>query len=405
MPRALFFVNRIPFLLTHRMPLLRATRDAGYDVHVAYGDGDPAPLDAENIPHTHVPFRRGLAGPWEYLRAPARLAGLYRRWRPDVVHAFPLKSTLYAARAGVRYARRFRAPPPALVGAATGLGHLFTDDAPLKQWTRRRVFAILRDRLARQPVRLIVQNDDDARLLLDARVVDPARLRSIPGAGVDVDAFQPPPPDGPECLPGPPAAGLAPVDERVTVALPARLLRDKGVEEFVEAARRLRARGLRARFILAGDVDPDNPTSVSPRTLRAWTDAGDVESAGWVDDMPTFWRRVAVACLPSYREGCPKALLDAMAAGRPCVSTDVPGCRQTVEDGVTGRLVPARNAEALTEALAEVIEDASKRRAWGKAGRERAERFFSLPRILSMTLAVFDEALRAAHAEADTIPP
>ena len=398
MARILFLVNHIPFFLTHRLPLARAAREAGHDIRVAHGGREPPDvLDGEGIPHTRLPFARAGFRLAEYATAPGRLAGLYGRFKPDLVHAFPLKMVLYAARAGQAALRR-GLRPPALAGSVTGLGYLFTDHRWAKRLLRRAVMDRLRAGLARTPgARIIVQNNDDLGLLLDLRVAPPHRIVLVPGAGVDCREFAPPAPGGPEWERDlPPAPGLAPADHRPIVALPARMLRDKGICEFAEAARRLRAGGAEARFVLAGNLDGENPASLDRATLRGWEAEGAVEWAGWVRDMPALWRASAVACLPSYREGCPKALLEAMAAGRPCVATDVPGCREAVRDGVNGRLVPVRDAGALAAALEEAIGSPESRRRWGAAGRRLAEERFALPRVVAATFGAYGEALREA---------
>jgi glycosyltransferase involved in cell wall biosynthesis len=196
----------------------------------------------------------------------------------------------------------------------------------------------------------------------------------IRGAGIDVQRFQPVSPP-----PGPPV-----------VALVARMLRDKGICEFVEAAHRLHDTGCRARFILVGDSDPENPASIPSEQLRSWHGHKGVEWWGWQEDMISAWRQVHVACLPSsYREGLPKALLEAAACGLPIVTTDTVGCREAVRNGDNGFLVPASDVQALADALNILISDADLRKRMGKQSRRRAEREFSSEQVNSETLAVY----------------
>jgi len=222
----------------------------------------------------------------------------------------------------------------------------------------------------------IVQNPEDL-VLLERSGVAASRLRLIRGAGVDLQVFRPvAPPPGPPC-----------------VVLVARMLRDKGVGEFVEAARRLTAAGLSARFVLVGDPDPANPASVSEHTLREWSGKHGIEWWGRRDDMPAVLRAAHIACLPSYREGLPKTLLEAAACGLPIVTTDAPGCREMVEDGVNGLLVPVRDVAGLEAALRRLILDPDLRRRMGEQSRARAEAEFGLERVIEQTLAVYGEVI------------
>jgi glycosyltransferase involved in cell wall biosynthesis len=229
-----------------------------------------------------------------------------------------------------------------------------------------------------QPFSLtIVQNPEDLALL-ERSGVALSHLRLIPGAGVDVHVFCPVPP--------PP--------EPVRIVLASRMLWDKGVGEFVDAARSLSGAGVNARFILVGDPDPANPSSVPESTLRAWHGEHGVEWWGRREDMTAVLQAAHIACLPSYREGLPKSLLEAAACGLPIVTTDAPGCREVVTDGVTGLLVPVRDADALAAALKKLIDNADLRRCMGEGLRLRAENEFSQDKIIAQTLSVYCELSR-----------
>lgn len=183
----------------------------------------------------------------------------------------------------------------------------------------------------------------------------------------------------------------APAPGPVCIVLVARMLWDKGVGEFVEAARRLTGAGVNARFVLVGDPDPANPASVPESTLRNWHGQHGVEWWGRREDMPAVLQAAHIACLPSYREGLPKSLLEAAACGLPIVTTDAPGCREVVRDGVNGLLVPVRDAVALAVALGKLVGDAELRRSMGEQSRVRAETEFGLETVIAQTLAVYRE--------------
>ncbi|MGH7340232.1 MAG: glycosyltransferase family 4 protein, partial [Candidatus Rokuibacteriota bacterium] len=230
--------------------------------------------------------------------------------------------------------------------------------------------------------RLIVQNPDDLGFLVSERVVSAERAVLIRGSGVDTSRY----------VPVPEPAGVP------LVVLPARMLRDKGVFEFVAAAERLKKEGVAARFALVGDPDPDSPASISAGTLKRWSERGAVEWWGWRDDMVPVFQQCHVVCLPSYREGLPKALIDAAACGRAIVTCDVPGCREVVREGENGLLVPPRDSGALAAALRRLLEDATLRRAMGERGRARAVAEFSVERVIEQTLALYRDLLAERSA-------
>ena len=378
MARLVYVVNRAEFFLSHRAPLALAARAAGFDVHVAT---PPSPLhgriEALGLAWHPVPLEGRSLNPADDIRLTAALTGLYRRLRPDVVHHVAVKAVSYGGLAA-RLAR-----VPAVVHALTGLGYLFVATGP-KAAAARRVAVELFRRAYRHPnAAALFQNPDDAGEFLRRRLVRPDQVTLIRGSGVDVEAFTPaetPPP-------GPPV-----------VVLPSRLLADKGVREFVAAARLLKGRGVAARFVLAGDVDPLNPNSCTAAEVAAWVDEGAVEHLGHRTDMPDVLRAAHVACLPSYREGTPKALLEGAAAGLPLVTTDAPGCREVVRDGENGLLVPVREAGPLADALGRLLADADLRARMGAASRRRAEAEFRVEHVVTETLGLYTRLLGRAGA-------
>jgi glycosyltransferase involved in cell wall biosynthesis len=264
---------------------------------------------------------------------------------------------------------------PHVINALTGMGWLFTSASGFAQCIQVVVRFCLGLWLRRTTV--LVQNPDDVRMLQKLGIAE-GRIRLTPGSGVDTETFRP---------------GLD--DDGVpNVVLPARLLWDKGVGEFVAAADSLKKQGIAARFWLAGEPDPENPSSVPQEEIRGWVAEGIVEHLGWVTDMAGLLSRAHLVCLPSYREGLPKSLIEAAAAGRPIVTTDVPGCRDVVRDGYNGILVPARDSEALAEALARLIGSPAVRREMGRNGRARAIQEFGLAIVVKQILSLYAECLR-----------
>lgn len=363
----LFLVTEDWYFVSHRLDLARAAVRAGYRVLVATRVG--AAADAITNAGCEVialPWRRrgALGGD---LRALASLVRLYRRERPDIVHHVALKPILFgsiAARiAGVRN----------VVNAVAGLGYAFTGEAGRRRTVGRALRAALRVAMSPRTSWAIMQNDDDARLLVEARVLSPQQIVMIRGSGVDLDAFPFAPP-----APGTPV-----------VMLVSRLLRDKGIGEFVEAAESLRKKNVAARFVVVGDADPDNPSAVGPEQVSKWSGEGTVEWWGRRSNVAEALAASHVVCLPSYREGLPKVLLEAAATGRPIVSTDVPGCRDVVRHGVNGLLVPARDAPALAAAIERLVADPAMRLSMGREGRALVEREFALDRVVGATLDLY----------------
>lgn len=365
------------FFLSHRLPIARALRDRGWRVTVATQETDGrAAIEREGLELAALPLDRGSRDIGRELRVVAALVQLYRSIRPDVVHHVSPKGILYgsvAARvAGVRR----------IINAVSGLGYAFIQrevHRPRDHALRAAVRAAYRAAFLGAETRVIFQNLDDAAMLGVRELGEPGRYRLIRGSGVDVDRFRPAP------LP----AG-APV-----VLLPARLLGDKGVREFVAAARQLRAEGSRARFVLAGRADPQNPAGIPGGEVTGWVSSGDVEWIGHVEHhaMPELLRSVSLVVLPSYREGMPLVLAEAASCGRACIATDVPGCREVVTPGVTGWLVPPRDPFALAEAMRDALRDPRRLARLGAAGRDLVVNEFSLASVVRRTLAIYDELL------------
>jgi len=370
-PKLLYYVTEDWYFVSHRLALAVAAKAAGYDVCVATRvrtHGEQIKIAGLRL----IPFEnsRSNLNPLKELWTLARLIRLYRRERPDVIHHVAMKPVLYGSIAA-KWAGR-----PLVVNAFGGLGWLFSSGAltaramkPAIRWWLRR---LLRFGTA------LVQNPDDAQLLVRVGVPD-SNIRLIPGSGVDLDRFSPRP-----------EANAMP-----TVVLPARLIWEKGVAEFVEAARILRQRGIAARLVLAGEPDRENPSAVPADCILEWVRSGVIEHLGWVEDMPELLGESHVVCLPSfYGEGIPKSLIEAAAAGRAIVTTDTPGCREIVRHEENGLLVPPRDARALSEALARLIEDPELRQCMGNRGRVRAVQEFGIARVIDQTLAIYAEAGR-----------
>jgi len=372
----LFVVTEDWYFCSHRLPLARAARTAGYDVAVATQvTAHGRDIEAAGLRLLPLRFRRSGRNPLADLATIIALWRIYRRERPDLVHHVSLKPVIYGSIAA-RLAGVGR-----IVNAMTGLGYVFTSSDGLAGLLRRLLSPLLGLALKHPGSVTLLQNADDRRTLVDAGLLTADRAVIIRGSGVDTEQFRP-------------GVNKGPV---VQVVLASRLLRDKGVAEFAGAACRLMEQGVEARFILVGETDPENPAAIPARDLESWRRAG-IECRGRREDMAEVFAGADIACLPSYREGLPKVLLEAASCGLPIVTTDAPGCREVVEEGVNGFLVPVRDVDRLTERLARLIADAELRRRMGAAGRARVEKYFSLDRVIGETLSLYQELLARGEA-------
>lgn len=374
-PKLLFLVSEDWYFVSHRLPLAVAAREHGFDVAVATRVREAGKkIQDAGLRLIPIEFERASLAPLAEARTIANLVALYRREAPDIVHHVALKPVLYGS-----IAARF-AGTKSVVNAIMGLGYVFSSDSAKARLLRPVVERLMRMALGRPGSRTIVQNADDLAFLYARGIAPPDTVRLIPGSGVDMDLYtSAPPPHGPP-----------------VIVLPARLIRPKGVMEFVEAARRLLAERIEARFVLCGAPDPSNPGSIPQAELESLIRNGTIEHWGWRTDMPAVLASATVVCLPTYYgEGVPKSLIEAAASGRAIVTTDTPGCRDIVKDGFNGWLVPPRDIEALTNALREAITRPDITRRYGEQGRARAQSGFSLSEVIRQTLAVYDEVARS----------
>jgi glycosyltransferase involved in cell wall biosynthesis len=330
------------------------------------------PILASGISLVPIALKRGGLNPIVEMRSLHQIAKIYRRLQPDIVHHVAMKPVLYGS-----FAAR-RAGTPCVVNALAGLGYLIASNEGKARLMRPWVKGACRALLSRPGSWLICQNPDDLETLVASGLIRRDHAVVIRGSGVDLSKFVPTPEIG-----GPPL-----------VVLPARLLRDKGVADFVDAARLVKEHEVSTRFALVGDPDPANPTSIAQTALRRWVAEGVIEHWGWVDDMVAVFRQSAIVCLPSYREGLPKALLEAAACGRAIVTTNVPGCREVVGHGDNGLLVPPGDVKALAEALLRLVRDPALRAQMGRRGRVRATQEFSDQSAISETLALYEKCIQ-----------
>jgi glycosyltransferase involved in cell wall biosynthesis len=379
--KAILFANTDWYLYNFRRTLALSLLRAGYDVLLISPDGPYGPRLRElGLRWEPVPMQRRSLN---VLRESAFLLYLYRLFRreqPDVVHGFTIKCAVYGSLAAKM------AGIPARINAVAGMGYVFTSDQLKARALRPVVRALLRLALGGEQARLILQNSDDVKLFRRAELVEPSHIRLIRGSGVDCGKFA--------------TVSLRPPSEGAPrILLASRILWDKGVGEYIAALRLLRRQGYTVNAMLAGTPDPGNPATVPEQTIREWVDEGVISWLGHVDDMIALFETVDIVVLPSYREGLPRSLVEAAACGLPLITTDVPGCREVVSDGIDGLLVPVRDSEAIMQAIRRLLDDSSFARRLGSAARTKARTYFDERIVIERTLGVYEELCGVGEEE------
>lgn len=345
-----------------RIPVAMRAKNAGFEPHIAVighaPENSDLPLHILDKPH-------GVLGALNLMR---RLHHLIHHEKPALLHAVTIKYAFIAAIAALP------APQTYKIFTLAGLGYLFHGDTPRAKILRSGLTPMLRFLFTRPRTILIFQNPDDLRLLTALGLAKPEQCRLIRGSGVDLSRFhtQEPPQNPPLIL------------------MPTRLVREKGIEVFIEAARQLTAQNVDAYFQIAGGETTHNPRAISTAEMKALLKNSPVEWLGRVEDIPALLARATLIVYPSYYgEGIPRVLLEACAAGRPIITTDHTGCREAVIHGDTGLLVPVRDAKATAHAILELLNNPEKRAAMGRRAREKAEAEFDIHTIAAQTVAVY----------------
>ena len=360
------------YFLSHRRALALAARDAGYRVIVCvrFGGKYMARIREEGFECLALESEnRGRLSFLREFQALLKLIRACRKYRPHIAHHFGVRNLLHGS-----IAARF-AKTPFVANSFLGMGSLFSSESLKLHLLRRIVVVLLKYFHRGKNTRVIVQNDADREMVLQNVLPDESRLSVVRGSGVDVRSFHP--------APEPPGIPLA--------VLASRMLVEKGVHEFVEAAALLQKEGLKIRMALVGSPDPKNPSFIPESTLSEWNREARVEWWGYREDMAEVWRSCHIAVLPTYyKEGLPRSLLEAAACARPLVATDVPGCRDILRDRLNGLRVATRDSKALADAIKRLAGDAVLRRKMGEAGRRMVEQEFSDEIVTEKILELYE---------------
>jgi len=380
-PRILFFVTEDWYFWSHRLPIARAARDAGFEVLIATRVNQHKEcIEKDRFQLIPISLERRSKNIIKEIISILEIVRIYRREKPDIVHHVAVKPVLYGSWAAIVTGI------PNVVNALAGLGFIFVARGwKASAFKRLVVFAYRSAFLAKNAIG-IFQNPEDLKLFAGAGIVKSEKAVLIRGSGVDTSRF----------LHLPEPAGIP------TIVLPSRMLWHKGVGEFVDAAKQLHKDGVNCRFILVGAPDPENPASIPEETLRMWHSEGIVEWWGYREDMPEVLSEAHIVTLPTtYGEGIPKILIEAASCGRAIVATDVPGCREIVHHNKNGLLIPPHDSKSLADALKVLVEDAELRAKMGARGREIVETEFSEEIVVKQTMELYKKMLLAKNKSSE----
>ncbi|BDY04079.1 glycosyltransferase family 4 protein [Ferrimonas sp. YFM] len=371
MKKILFVVNVDWFFISHRLPIALKAIENGYDVHLACTFSDcKAKLEALGITCHDITFSRSGNSLKREFSSILSIRRLIKTLKVDIVHAITIKPVLYTG-----IALQTISSPPAFVAAISGLGYVFTAETARARITKLLVSLMYRFALRTQHKVVIFQNNSDQAILSEIVKLTVHDRTLIKGSGADLSVYR----NEPE-----------PSGHRMVVSMACRLLREKGVYDFVDAAKIVQSKWPNVDFWLIGDVDLENPNSVMQEEVDDWVKQGIITALGHRDDIPELFAKSNIVTMPSfYGEGVPKVLIEAAACGRPIVTTDNPGCRDAIVDGETGLLVPIKNADALAEALMMLLSDKEERVRMGERARMYAVKEFDVSNVISRHLEIY----------------
>lgn len=370
--KLLFIVNVDWFFISHRLPIALAAIDKGYEVHLACGvTNRKRELEELGIIVHPLSISRSGTSLIKELKVMKEMNAVVKGISPDAVHLVTIKGAIYGG-----LVTRFK-KIKVRVASISGLGFVFIDQGTKARIIRFLVTKLYRLALSSSNTKVIFQNENDKNIFIGHKIIKPEQSLTIRGSGVDLDTYK--------YLP-------EPSGEKVIMFL-ARLLKDKGLVEFCDAAILLKKSGFKGRFVLVGDIDLHNPNSITQAELNNYVSSGYIEHRGFSNNVPEIIAQSHIMVLPSYREGLPKSLIEAAACGRAVITTDVPGCRDAITPNETGILIPIKSSEAIVKAIQTLCDSSDERITMGKKGRRLAESCFDIADVINIHLSIYKEAV------------
>jgi len=373
--KLIFLINDLNFFYTHRFQIAESAMKKKFEVLIAYGELGGANIEIFNkkgLRTILIPIKRGSLNILSDIVSCYHIWCLFRQEKPDIVHLVTIKPYLY----GGIIARITRVP--SVVSAISGFGSLFIHNDLKSELIRVLLYPFYFLAFNHSNQIIIVQNQDDKNYLIDRKITISKKIKLIKGSGVKLENFR----------------VFKEKKGTPVICFAARLLADKGIFEFISAAKLLIESGVKAKFIIAGDLDLKNPRSLKYNSFEKLKKNKFIKYLGYFDNIPLLYSRSHIICLPSYREGLPKSLIEAAAASRAVVTTDVTGCRDAIIPNKTGLLVPIKNSQALADALQDLILNSKKRQDMGKAGRKLAEKYYSIDLIVNAHMKIYEKLLK-----------
>lgn len=373
--KLLMVVNEDWFFLSHRKEIAVKAKEVGWDVTIiAHDSGKSRKIKDLGLKFINLPIDSTGMNPIHELKTLRFLCKLYSDNRDAIIHHVGLKNILWGSLAAKKEKVR------GVVNAVSGLGSLFANE---KSLLNRILIKILKFGHKQKNIRVIFQNHEDEKLFDERHVIGYNQKKFIKGSGVDLNDF--------EYVP-------MPTTEPIKVIYTGRMIEEKGVLILTEAARKLKSEFEgKVEFILVGGLYP-NPKALSEADIKEQCDGSYIQWLGYRTDIKELLATSSIVAFPSYyREGLPKSLIEANAIGRPIITTSSIGCKDTVEDGVNGFLIPIKDSDALASKLRVLIENPNKRNEMSKAARAIAERDFSLTDVINKHLNIYNELLTNAN--------
>tara|TARA_X000000950_G_scaffold288853_1_gene407907 strand:- start:835 stop:1971 length:1137 start_codon:yes stop_codon:yes gene_type:complete len=372
--KLLYLVSHLSFFLSHRLQIASTAKKKGYDVIVAFGelDADTSSLRKDNIDLCHIPIDRGGKNFLKDLKSCYLIWKLFKNTNPNIVHLITIKPYLY----GGIIARL--AKVQCVVSAVSGLGSLFIQQNLFNRFLRLILYPIYQVAFNHPNQCIIFQNNEDAKLFINRGIINSNKVKLLKGSGVNLKKF----------------TQYKELRRTPTICFVGRLLRDKGINEFVSAANIIKKRNIKAKFLVAGEIDKKNPTGLSNQDLIKIKKNNNIQILGFQKNIAKIYAKSHIVCLPSYREGFPKTLIEAAAASRAIITTNVPGCKDAIIKNKTGILVPAKDPIKLADAIEWLIENPDIRISMGKRGRQLAQREFRIEKIVQAHMNIYKDLLK-----------